>query len=46
MLHEKNGNQERALKAYQRIKDEYPDPEASPDARDIEKYIIRVSPKG
>ncbi len=43
MLHEKNGNPEEALKAYERIKNEYPN---SPDARDIDKYIVRTTPKG
>lgn len=43
MLNEKNGDKAAALDAYERIKNDYPD---SPDARDIEKYIIRVTPKG
>ncbi len=42
MLHERNGNSSEALKAYQQIKDEYP---ASAQAREIEKYIVRVSPE-
>ncbi len=43
MLNERNGNTNEALKAYQRIKDEYPN---APDAFDIDKYITRVAPKG
>lgn len=43
MLNEKNGNAAEALKAYERIKIEYP---TSPEARDIDKYIARVTPKG
>lgn len=43
MLNERNGNANEALKAYQRIKDEYP---TAPDAFDIDKYITRVTPKG
>ncbi|HMO38956.1 MAG TPA: tetratricopeptide repeat protein [Saprospiraceae bacterium] len=43
MLNERNGNLAEALKAYQRIKDEYP---TAPDAFDIDKYITRVTPKG
>jgi len=43
MLNEKNGNPAEALKAYERIKTEYP---TSPEARDIDKYIARLTPKG
>jgi len=43
MLHERNANWSEAKKAYQQIKDKYPN---SPDGRDIEKYIIRVEAKG
>lgn len=42
MLHERNGNTAEALKAYERIKNEYP---TSAQAREIEKYIVRVSPE-
>lgn len=40
LLHERNGNTAEALKAYERIKSEYP---VSPVGRDIDKYIVRVS---
>lgn len=43
MLSEKNGDTQAALNAYERIKNEYPN---STDARDIEKYIVRTTPKG
>ncbi|MFN7119461.1 MAG: tetratricopeptide repeat protein [Saprospiraceae bacterium] len=43
MLNEKNGDAQAALNAYEQIKNEYPN---SPEARDIEKYIARVTPKG
>jgi tetratricopeptide (TPR) repeat protein len=43
MLNEKNGDAKAAQNAYEQIKNEYPN---SPDARDIEKYIARVTPKG
>jgi tetratricopeptide (TPR) repeat protein len=43
MLHEKNGKPAEALKAYERIKKDYPN---SADGRDIDKYIVRVTPKG
>lgn len=43
MLSEKNGDTKAALDAYEKIKNKYPD---SPDAKDIEKYIVRVTPKG
>lgn len=43
MLREKNGDRQAALDAYERIRNEYPD---AADARDIEKYIVRTSPKG
>ena len=39
MLHEKNGDLAAAKKAYESIKEKYPD---SPDGRDIDKYITRV----
>lgn len=43
MLQENNGNTPEALATYERIKNEYP---TSVEAREIEKYIARVSPKG
>lgn len=43
MLNEKNGDNEAAREAYERIKNEYPN---SLDAKDIEKYIVRTTPKG
>jgi len=43
MLHERNGNFNQALEAYESIKENYPN---SPDGRDIDKYIIRVSARG
>lgn len=43
MLNEKNGDRQAALDAYEKIRDKYP---TSPDAKDIEKYITRVTPKG
>jgi tetratricopeptide (TPR) repeat protein len=43
LLHEYNGEKADALKAFQQIKDEYPN---STEGRDIEKYIARVSAKG
>jgi tetratricopeptide (TPR) repeat protein len=43
MLHQYNSNNAEALEAYERIKNEYPN---SNEARDIEKYIALVSPKG
>jgi tetratricopeptide (TPR) repeat protein len=43
MLNEKNGDTQAALEAYEKIRDKYP---TSPDAKDIEKYIVRVTPKG
>jgi tetratricopeptide (TPR) repeat protein len=43
LLHEYNGEKADALKAYQQIKDEYPN---TPEGRDIDKYIARVSAKG
>jgi len=42
MLHERNGNNAEALEAYERIKAEYPN---SAQAREVEKYIVRVSPE-
>ncbi len=43
MLSEKNGDAQAALNAYEEIQNKYPN---SPEARDIEKYIARVTPKG
>lgn len=43
MLNEKNGDAQAALKSYEEIKNKYPN---SGEARDIEKYIVRTSPKG
>ncbi len=43
MLNEKNGDMDAALDAYEKIKNDYPN---APDARDIDKYIARVTPKG
>ena len=43
LMHERNGNFNKALDAYKKIKKEYP---ASPDGREIDKYITRVSAKG
>lgn len=43
MLNEKNGDTDAALDAYEKIKNDYPN---APDARDIDKYIARVTPKG
>ncbi len=43
MLHERQGNFSRALQAYEEIKEKYPN---SPDGRDIDKFIVRVSAKG
>jgi hypothetical protein len=43
MLHERQGNFTRALQAYEEIKEKYPN---SPDGRDIDKFIVRVSAKG
>lgn len=43
MLHEKNGDFASARVAYEKIKEKYPN---SPDGRDIEKFITRVSAKG
>lgn len=43
MLNEHQGNKENALKAYERIRRDYPNPQVS-DWRDIEKYIYRVKP--
>lgn len=40
LLHEHNGNAGEARKAYERIKSEYP---TSPEGRDIEKYLARVT---
>lgn len=39
LLHEHNGNDAEAQKAYQTIKEKYPN---SPDGADIEKYLTRV----
>ncbi len=43
MLHEHQGNKEAALKAYERIRKDHPNPAVN-DWRDIEKYIYRVKP--
>lgn len=43
LLHERNGNFAEAKKAYETIKSKYPN---SPDGREIDKFIIRVSGKG
>jgi tetratricopeptide (TPR) repeat protein len=43
LLHERNAEWAEAKKAYQQIKDKYPN---SPDGRDIDKFIIRVGAKG
>ncbi len=40
MLYDNQGNKEAALKAFERLRRDYPDP-ASPDWRDVEKYIYR-----
>lgn len=40
LLHENNGNYSESLAAFKKIKDKYPN---SPDGREIEKYITRVS---
>jgi tetratricopeptide (TPR) repeat protein len=42
LLYEKQGKKEAAKKAYERIKKEFPN-QSSPDWRDIDKYIERVS---
>ena len=39
MLHESQGNKEKALASYKTVKEKYPD---SPSGIDIEKYIVRV----
>jgi tetratricopeptide (TPR) repeat protein len=41
MLNEKQGDKDAAIKAYERIRSEYPN-QASGDWRDIEKYIYRL----
>lgn len=41
MLYENQGNKEAALKAFERLRRDFPDP-ASPDWRDVEKYIYRA----
>lgn len=43
MLHEHQGRPQDALRAYQRIRDDYP---TTPIGNDIEKFIARVTPKG
>ncbi len=43
MLYEYQQQPAEALKAYQRLKDEFP---LTPFAQDIDKYIARVTPKG
>ena len=42
MLYEKQGQAADARKQYQQIKDQYPN---SSEARDIEKYLIRLEGK-
>jgi len=41
MLNERQGNKEAAIKAYERIRQDYPNPNSG-DWRDIEKYIYRA----
>jgi tetratricopeptide (TPR) repeat protein len=41
MLNENQGNKEAAVKAYERLRRDYPNPQAS-DWRDIDKYIYRA----
>jgi tetratricopeptide (TPR) repeat protein len=41
MLQEHQGNKDAALKTYERLRKDYPNPQ-SPDWRDIEKYIYRA----
>ena len=43
MLNEHQGNKDKALKAYERIYRDYPNPQVA-EWRDIEKYIYRVKP--
>lgn len=42
LLHEKNGDFAQALKAYQRIKNDFP---KAPESREIQKYITRTESK-
>lgn len=44
MLNEHEGKKDAALKAYERIQRDYPNPSLA-DWRDIEKYIVRVKPE-
>ncbi len=44
MLNEHEGNKDAALKAYERIRTDYPNP-TSQDWREVEKYIYRVQAK-
>jgi tetratricopeptide (TPR) repeat protein len=44
MLHEHQGNKDAAVKAYERLRRDYPNPTVS-DWRDIEKYIYRANPQ-
>lgn len=39
LLHERNAEWDQAKKAYQEIKEKYPN---SPDGRDIDKYLVRI----
>lgn len=43
MLYEHQGNSEKAMKAYERIRVDYPNPQNT-DWRDVEKYIYRANP--
>jgi len=43
LLHEKQGNNDQAVAAFQRIKNDYP---SSQEGTDIDKYIARVAAKG
>ena len=43
LVHERNGNFAEAKKSFETIKEKYPN---SPDGRDIDKYIVRVTGKG
>lgn len=43
MLSEHQGNKDKALKAYERIRRDYPNPQSA-DWREVEKYIYRANP--
>lgn len=45
MLNERQGNKEAAVKAYERLRRDFPNP-ASPDWREVEKYIYRAGGAG